>query len=525
MAVKDRTTLGILAQQLANETSEKANTAKKVGDLDQDIIDSMVHQNDAPQYPAIHIRYADIAAMVSNYLIQKSGNCYYVANGAAAGFTGYVYYEYKGGGSGVIGDYRRVATENVRPLPFVTFIPQSPDPAHNEGDVFYDDGQKTFSVYNDITASKMSVGREMWKRGINKTGGALTDGQIVKSGPVDVTSDLPTVLLVGAGDVNINDTLGFLTHDVADDAECEVTTIGDLHGLNTIGFTEGTLYMSDTPGAWTNTAPSLPSSVVRMGRFEKIHASEGRIFVRISAPAEPKELSFNPSFTSFGTGTRYVTGGYLFGASSFTPSGTPQPLGTANIAHGMHAFVVLGAASTDMIVRVSGTSWVDEDGIRTGTDTEDIDTSGGALNDYFETSKKWIGIINYTLLSGTGVAVNYGFCKYWDNKNKPFIVTQIEWDGEAGFNDSTADVLFYKHSASGWTYNVGTTPTPAAALASMKAEYGTESQLANGLKFNYKKTGLSELVDGANGEGLITSVIVGNSNTVASSNFDIKYIE
>ena len=409
----------------------------------------------------------------------------------------------------------------------VLFDPQDPDPAHQEGLVFFDKGQEMFSGYNDIPAVKMTFGRELWKRGINKTGGPLTDGSIVKSGPVDVTSGRPTILLVGAGDVDINDTLGFLTHDVADDAECEITTFGDLHGLDTStgGFSEGVLYMSATPGEWSNTPPALPNAIVNMGRFEKIDVSDGRIFVRIIPPRIPAEKSFSPSFSSFATGLRYVTGGYLFGASNFTPSGSPQSLGTANVAHGMHAFIVLGASSTDMIVRITGTSYVDSGGVRTPGDTVDIDTSGGVLDDYYETEKKWIGQINYTLLSGTGVTVNYGFAKYWDNKNTPFKITQIEWDGEAGFNDSTPNVLFFHHSASGWTYNAGSTPTPAAAISDMQSDYVTEFQFVNGLKFNYKKTGLSETIFGDTNEGLIIATVVNNANSVSSSNFDIKYID
>lgn len=525
MAKLNRTQLSIQAQQIATETSKKANTAAKVGGLDQDIIDSYVHLDDEPLYPPVHKHYADIPGMLGMQGEQQNAHFYFVLNAAAAGFVGHAYYEYKGVANGLISDYYYVSSEPGQPISTATFTPQISDPPHEEGLVFFDKMQEMFSGYNELPDVKMTFGRELWKRGINKTGGLLTDGSIVKSGPVDVTSDRPTVLLVGAGDVAINDTLGFLTHDVDDDAECEVTTFGDLHGLNTIGFAEGVLYLSVTPGEWSNTPPELPNATVNMGRFEKIHADDGRIFVRIIPPQIPKESSFNPSFSSFGTGTRYVTGGYLFGASNFTPSGTPQPLGTANVAHGMHAFLVLGANSTDMVVRVTGTSYLDEDGIRTPGDTVDIDTSGLSTNDYIETPEKWIGQVNYTLLSGTGVAVNYGFAKYWDNKDKPFIITQIEWDGEAGFNDANADVLFYHHSSSGWTYNAGSTPTQAAAIASMKVDYSTESQIASGLKFNYKKTGLGELIAGDEGEGLITAIIVGNANSIASSNFDIKFIE
>jgi len=217
------------------------------------------------------------------------------------------------------------------------------------------------------------------------------------------------------------------------------------------------------------------------------------------------------------SGTYYVGGFYLFGGTSYTPAGGTA-LGTANVAYHAHAFIVLGAASTDMVVRVTGTS-VDEAGNRTPSDTEDLDTSGGSLNDYFETPKKWIGQVSVSLLSGTGVAINDGLCKYWDNQNSDFRVTGVEVTGTAGANDSSPDFLVRHHRATGWTYNVGASPTPPSSLVDMQTDYVTEFQFEIGQHFAWKRVGLSETILGRQGEGLISEIVTGSNKSIESMNW------
>jgi len=52
MAQKDRTTLNILSTQVRDETSEKANTATRLGQLFIDFLDSLRHKDDAISFPA-----------------------------------------------------------------------------------------------------------------------------------------------------------------------------------------------------------------------------------------------------------------------------------------------------------------------------------------------------------------------------------------------------------------------------------------------------------------------------------------
>ena len=227
------------------------------------------------------------------------------------------------------------------------------------------------------------------------------------------------------------------------------------------------------------------------------------------------------SFVSGGAVTQYVGGFYFFGASNFIPA-AGQTLGTANSSYAAHAFIVLGDTSSDMIITVTGTS-INDNGVRQDPDTQDIDTSGGVLNDYFETTKKWIGQVDITLKSGTGINVNYGFCKYWDHNNRNFILRGLELTGFAGANDATPDIKLIHHKTSDWTYNVGAEPTPPTPIADLQTDHNTEFQLLLQEPFAWKRSNLNELIQGGDGEGLMFSIDITNNNSIKSSNFNISH--
>lgn len=214
------------------------------------------------------------------------------------------------------------------------------------------------------------------------------------------------------------------------------------------------------------------------------------------------------------SGTFYIGGFYLLPATNYTPAGGTA-LGTANSAYHAHAFIVLGASSTDMVVRVTGTS-VDETGNRVTSDTEDLDTSGGSANDYFETPKKWIGQVSVSLLSGTGVVINHGFCKYWDNQNSDFRVTGVEVTGRAGANDPAPNFGVIRHRPVGWTYGGISGAIPPAFVIDMQTDYVTEYQFVNGEHFAWKRIGLSEEFNGSGAEGIICVVTTTTNKSIES---------
>ncbi len=228
----------------------------------------------------------------------------------------------------------------------------------------------------------------------------------------------------------------------------------------------------------------------------------------------------NDSWSAFSGSTsvtNWVKGYYTF-ESAITPAGG-QTLGTANIAYGAHVYFVLGASSTNMVIRVAGTSYDDTTG-RTASDTEDVDTSGGVLDDYFETTKKWIGQVNITLQSGSAVITDYGWATYYDNTDMEFIFNAIEWIGRAGANDTGPNISVHHHKSTDWTYNAAGAilPTP---LIDMQAEYVTEFTFATGQQFKFKLIGLTTTIRGDLSEGIVIGIDITQNNAISNSNIEI----
>jgi len=251
------------------------------------------------------------------------------------------------------------------------------------------------------------------------------------------------------------------------------------------------------------------------------YESAGSVWEEVATNFKSFDTSWAFVSPAGSSGTYYVGGYYIFGGTSYTPTGGGTTLGSANAAYGAHAFIVLGASSTDMVVRVSGTSMTDE-GVRTALDFEDLDTSGGVLNDYFETDKKWIGQVTISLQSGTGVEINDGLCKYWDNQNSKFRLTGLEVTGTAGANDSAPNFELLRHQTVGWTFNSGAPPTPQAARADMQTDYNTEYQFVLGQNFAWKRVGLSEEILGDVSEGLIWRVTTTSNKAIEIANLTLS---
>jgi len=238
-----------------------------------------------------------------------------------------------------------------------------------------------------------------------------------------------------------------------------------------------------------------------------------------------KDYSFRAPVGS--SGTFYIAGYYDAPAAHviLTIGGTvTQDYGGANHAHGAHAFAVAsGAGGTDLVLTVSGTSITDA-GVRTGGDNEIIvaDTDAAATNQYFETSKKWIGQITYTLTGSAGAfTFNYGLCKYEDAGNRNFRVTDLEVVGRAGANDSGFNMGLMYHKSSGWTYHATTFVSGTGFLYDMNTDYNTEINLANGEYFAWKRASLDQDITGNNGQGVLLKIITSSNNAVESMNLHI----
>lgn len=227
----------------------------------------------------------------------------------------------------------------------------------------------------------------------------------------------------------------------------------------------------------------------------------------------------------------YYTHGYYVApltSVALTQASPTQNYGDTNQPYGAHAFLVAsgaGAASggTGAVrIRVSGTS-INDLAVRTAGDSEVIvaDITTMSLNAYYETTKKWIGAITYTLENAPGstqttfnATFNYGLAKYEDYGNRDFTVTDFEVVGRAGASDTGFDIELLHHKATGWTYHATAFLPGDTPICKMSTDYVTERQLTNNGRFAYKRAGLSTVVNGDTLEGIVVRITTTSNNAV-----------
>ena len=230
-------------------------------------------------------------------------------------------------------------------------------------------------------------------------------------------------------------------------------------------------------------------------------------------------------------GTFYLGGHYNAPAAHeiLTIGGTvTRTLGTAGQAHGAHAFCVAsGAGGTDLVLTVSGVSITDA-GVRNDSDSEVIvaDTDTATTNAYYETSKKWLGQVTYTLTGAAGAfTFNYGFAKYEDFGNRSFTLQDVEITGQVGASETGLDVEVLHHAADKFVYSAAGFNPNATAAYKMSTDYGTNNDVANGEYFAWKRSGLALSVAGSDSEGVILRITnaVNNSIDYFNAHVGVQY--
>jgi hypothetical protein len=239
-----------------------------------------------------------------------------------------------------------------------------------------------------------------------------------------------------------------------------------------------------------------------------------------------------PNFKSYSaadlglSGTFYLDGFYNYSepdANLNSAGPATVTWGSANESHAAHAFIVAsGPGSANLVLTVSGISITDA-GVRTPADSEIIvadATAVGVVTDaYFETSKKWLGQITYTLTDGGGgngtFTFNYGLVKYEDFGNRNFDVSDFEVTGHAGASEAGLNVELLHHEATAFTYHATAfVPNQTAAIA-MATDHGADVVVAAGDNFAYKRAAIPALaIAGAASEGTIIRVTTSSNNSI-----------
>jgi hypothetical protein len=163
-----------------------------------------------------------------------------------------------GGGGGASSWNDLTGTAND--IPFDT-TPTSVPTA--EGVASWNADDNTLDIQTGLGGVTLQVGQEQHIKARNNSGATIANGSVVYlSG---ASGQRPTIALADAdSDAHVASTIGLATADIGNNSFGMVTTSGLVRGVNTAGMTEGgPVYLSDTAGVFTQTAPT--SNIVRVG--------------------------------------------------------------------------------------------------------------------------------------------------------------------------------------------------------------------------------------------------------------------
>jgi hypothetical protein len=153
---------------------------------------------------------------------------------------------------------------------------------HSEGLFYWDDVNKTISMFTDETDIVLQIGQEMWIRVKNNTAGILGNGKVCYLSGVD-GSDLTAALARADSASTSLSTLGLATHDIGIGEFGYITTTGLVRDINTDSWNPGDLLFlsATTAGEMQTTVPPSPAYQVRLGTVGIKNASTGNFLVSI----------------------------------------------------------------------------------------------------------------------------------------------------------------------------------------------------------------------------------------------------
>lgn len=153
----------------------------------------------------------------------------------------------------------------------------------NDGDGTLDLGLKGGNV-------TLQLGQETLARVFNAENNTLVDGELVYiSGSQG--NRIAVKRASATNELGSANTLGMVTEQILSGNEGFVTILGVVHGLNTTGLTPGApLWLSSSAGGYSQTKPNAPYHNVLVGFVQRVHASQGSIFVKIDNGYELDEL-------------------------------------------------------------------------------------------------------------------------------------------------------------------------------------------------------------------------------------------
>jgi hypothetical protein len=183
-----------------------------------------------------------------------------------------------------------VSFSSVTAVDYIDFTPQTTAPAHEEGRLFYDAGTFAMSYYNEEADVTVNIGQETMLRVRNNTGVDIANGAAVYINGSQ-GANLPTIALAQADALATSRCIGLATHDIENNSNGYVTTLGEVRDLDTSSFSGGDVLFLSTSvaGELQNTRPTTGWAVV-VGVCTVSDVAVGEIKV-VNATAQRSDLT------------------------------------------------------------------------------------------------------------------------------------------------------------------------------------------------------------------------------------------
>lgn len=308
----------------------------------------------------------------------------------------------------------------------------SPTITPAEGDIFWDDTDKTLCAKLDGPSTVLQIGQEQHLRATNKSGSDIANAKVVY---IDgAQGSRPTIKLAKADADATSHAIGMTTEAIDNNLTGYVTTMGLVRGADTSAWVAGTtLYLSAaSAGELTSTSPSFPSYAIKVACVIFQDATDGILLVHPGI--EPaNHVVFNhlgAKDAQFGDATNYT---------EFEADGTMQALGTATCWDDSQvpAFDARTAAAQLTLANLVGGLYnprfdINDEIFGSIQLSHRIKTTGTVV------IKPHIHLINQNTIGATGYNVKYEFEWAWANLSSTGLSTATNDPLEFSFQNTSA---------------------------------------------------------------------------------------
>lgn len=167
-------------------------------------------------------------------------------------------------------------------------------PSYKDGLLYYNSEDSALTFYNSEADISQQLGQEFYIRIYNSTGVTIANGTpvFVSGSQGDTPLIYPAIAQKHTSSIEReNHIIGITTHNVENNSVGFVTTQGLVRGIDTTGFSSGSVvYLQTSSAGFRQTPPPPPYDIIQLGFVTRVHTN-GFIFVKPKEPIHFHDIS------------------------------------------------------------------------------------------------------------------------------------------------------------------------------------------------------------------------------------------